>query len=253
MEMTTTTITRKTGRTAAINALAAVGFIALIALGIMLAIYSSRFVPAAVSRVGSAAVYLSQVFTPASKDTLTVVPQIPFGDATTTATTTAISSSTVVTSPLLGNTAPAATNAGPKTTTTYPAGGVSTAPLYGQADLAVRITQVGYLTSNTTDSFVSGVIVPSGDNAAVKFSVTNVGTNISGPWSFTANLPTNTSFVFTSNPQQSLRPGERIDFTLGFDRAQSGIRQITITADSGNQVSESNESNNTAVSNITIQ
>ncbi|HEV7121417.1 MAG TPA: CARDB domain-containing protein, partial [Candidatus Paceibacterota bacterium] len=221
-------------------------------LGIMLAIYSARYVPAAVSRVGSAAVSLSQIFVPAhTNDTLTVVPQIPFGDATTTATSTA--TTTTVTSPLLGTPA-AATSAGPKTTTSYPAGGVvSNAPLYGQADLAVSITQVGYLTSNSTDSFVSGAIVPSGDNAAVKFSVTNTGTNISGPWSFTANLPTNTSFIFTSNPQQSLRPGERIDFTLGFDRAQSGVRQVTITADSANQVSESNESNNTAVSNITIQ
>ncbi len=231
------------------------GFITLIVLGIGLAIYSARFVPTAVSRIGSAAVELSQLFVPASKNNLTVVPQqIPFGTATTTATSTT-ATATATSTPLPGTAVvPAATTPGPKTTSTYPAGGTaSTATLYGQPDLAVSITDVGYLTNNSTDSFVSGVIVPSGDNAAVKFSVTNIGTNISGSWIFNANLPTNTSFIFTSNPQQSLRPGERIDFTLGFDRAQSGIRQITITADPNNQVSESNETNNTAVSNITIQ
>lgn len=250
MEMTqTTTISRNPRRTAAVNGLAAVGFITLIVLGILLAIYSARFVPAAVSRIGSAAVSLSQVFVPAKSD-LTVVPQVPFDNAGIASTSASATSTATTSAPITTYPTPAA---GPKTTTTYPAGGASTAPLYGQADLAVTITDVGYLTSNNTDSYVSGVIVPSNDNAAVKFSVTNVGTNISGPWSFNAMLPTNTSFTFNSNPQQSLRPGERIDFTLGFDRAQSGIRTITVTVDPTNQVHESNEANNSASHSITIQ
>ena len=56
-------------RQAIINGLAVFGFIALIATGIWLAVYSTRFVPAVVSRVGGAAVYLGSVLTPASEPT----------------------------------------------------------------------------------------------------------------------------------------------------------------------------------------
>ncbi len=257
MEMTTTTtISRDPRRMAALHGLAVVGFITLIVLGIMLAIYSARFVPMAVSRVGSAAVYLSQVFTPASKSDLQVVPQVPFDTngvvSTSTATTT--DNSTTVISPLLGNKpAPVANTPGPKTTTTINPGGASTAPLSGLPDLAVTITQTGYLTGPSTDDFVAGNTVPTGTNPAVKFSITNVGTNVSGTWNFSANLPTSNSFTYTSNPQQSLRPGERIDFTLGFNQAQGGNRTITITADPSNQIVESNEGNNSAAQSITIQ
>ena len=45
-------------RQAIINGLAVFGFIALIATGIWLAVYSTRFVPTVISRVGGAAVYL---------------------------------------------------------------------------------------------------------------------------------------------------------------------------------------------------
>lgn len=252
---TKTTITRNPRRMAAVHGLAVVGFITLILLGIMLAIYSARFVPAAVSRVGSAAVYLSQVFEPAKKTDLTVVPQtVSFAATTTASTTLANATSTTVTSPLLGNTGtPVATNAGPKTTTTINAGGASTAPLYGQPDLAVTITQTGFLTGNSTDDFVAGTSVPRGDNAAVKFSVTNVGTNISGTWTFKATLPTSNTFTYNSNPQQSLRPGEHIEYTLGFNQAQTGNRTLTVTVDPNNLVSESSEANNSAASSITIQ
>jgi hypothetical protein len=254
METTTTTsYTRHTGRMAAIQGLAVVGFITLIVLGILLAIYSARFVPAAVSRVGSAAVELSQVFVPAHKSDLTVVPQIPFdtNGVVSTSTTTTTATTTVVTSPLLANNPPVANTAGPKTTTVVN-GGVSTAPLYGQPDLAVTITDVGYLTSDNTDTFISSATVPSGYNAAVKFTVRNAGTNVSGNWVFNANLPTNSSYTYNSNSQQSLRPGERIDFTLGFDRAQNGVRTITVTVDPNNQISESSEGNNSAAHVISV-
>lgn len=253
MEMTTTTtISRDPRRMAAIHGLAVVGFIALIVLGIMLAIYSARFVPAAMSRVDSAAVYLSQVFTPASKNALTVVPQIPFSATSTASTTASNATTTTVTSPLLGNASvPVANTPGPKTTTTINPG-ASTAPLSGLPDLAVTITQVGYLTGNSTDDFVGGSPVPAGSNPAVKFSVTNVGTNVSGSWNFSATLPTSNSFTYTSNPQQSLRPGEHIDFTLGFNEPQSGNRTLTVTVDPNNQVVESNEANNSAAQAITI-
>lgn len=257
---TTTTINRNPRRAAAITALAAVGFITLIALGIMLAIYSARFVPAAVSRIGTAAVQLSQVFVPAHKTDLTVVPQIPFGAgiATSTATTTlSNASTTTITPPLLGN-PPAATNPGPKTTTTYPAGGATNAPLYGQPDLTVTIDQMGYVTSgdqNFDTTFVGSNTVPSGQRAAVKFTIRNAGTNISGNWFFRANLPSTASQISTynSSSQNSLRPGEAISYTLAFDQPIKGAQTMTITVDPNNQVAESNEGNNSSARVITIQ
>jgi hypothetical protein len=219
MEMTSTLkINREPVRHATLQGLAAVGFVTLIIAGIMLAIYAARFVPEAASRVGSAAVYLSQVFTPAKKADLQVVTQIPFGVASTTeSTTTAVvaTTTTTVTKPV---TYPPATTPGEETTTTYPSGGTPVATLHGLPDLKVTITQVGYLSLNNTDSFIAAKVIPSGLRGAVKFTVTNVGTNTTGNWSFNANLPTTSSFTFNSDAQKPLLPGERIDYTLGFDR-----------------------------------
>ncbi|KND49761.1 MAG: hypothetical protein AB203_01585 [Parcubacteria bacterium C7867-008] len=252
--ITKTTITRDPRRLYAIQALAVVGFITLIIMGIVLAIYTARFVPDAVNRVGSAAVYLSQVFSPSDDENLTVVPQIPFENvvaSTTTATTTI--PATPVATVIPGGATPAAVNPGPRTTTTYPVGAGSNAPLSGKSDLTVSITQTGYLTSDSTDSFISSKSVPDNKNAAVKFTVTNTGTNTTGAWEFRAELPTTSSYTFNSASQQSLRPGEKIDYVLGFDRARSGDRTITITVDSGSDVNESNEGNNSDSESITIK
>ena len=78
------------GPSSDINGLAVFGFIALIATGIWLAVYSTRFVPTIISRVGGAAVYLGSVLTPASEPTLSVVPTqatsitIPFDETNST-------------------------------------------------------------------------------------------------------------------------------------------------------------------------
>ncbi|KND51066.1 MAG: hypothetical protein AB202_01485 [Parcubacteria bacterium C7867-007] len=252
--ITKTTVTRDPRRGYAIHALAVVGFITLIITGIWLAIYTAQFVPTAVNRVGTAAVFLSQVFSPSEDKNLTVVPQIPFDNtvaSTTTATTTVPAAPVVTTIP--GGPAPVATNPGRPTTNTYPAAGSTNAPLSGKSDLIVSITQTGYLTSNSTDSFVSSNSVPDNKNAAVKFTVTNIGTNISGTWEFRASLPTTSSYTFNSDTQQSLRPGEKIEYVLGFDRARSGDRSITITVDTDNDVNESNEGNNSDSEIITIK
>jgi hypothetical protein len=256
MEIMTTTIKRTPNRQAAITGLAVVGFVTLIIMGIMLAIYTARFVPEAANRVGSAAVYLSQVFSPKKDVDLTVVPQVPF-DGTTASTSTATSTTATSSVPLV--TVPThptvpATTAGAQTSTTYPAGGTHTpATLYGQPDIAVHISQTGYLTGNDTNTFVGGTTVPSGLRPAVKFMVTNVGTNASGQWYFKADLPTTSSYTFNSDVQQSLLPGEHIEYTLGFDRAATGSKTITVTVDPDHKISESNELNNVDSTAVTIK
>ncbi len=59
MEIMTTTVNRNPGRRAAVNALAVVGFLALLAAGIALAIYSASYFPKIASRLGGAAVSLN--------------------------------------------------------------------------------------------------------------------------------------------------------------------------------------------------
>ncbi len=236
-----TTFSRQT----AINGLAVVGFIALIALGMWLAVYSTRFVPTVVNKIGAAAVYLGSVFTPASDSTLSVVP-------TPTATTT-ISFGTAPTSP--ADIKPAPTASGKKVTITP----IATTPvlippvLSGFPDLAITVVTSGYLTTTSDDSFVASSTAPDGTRPAVKFFIKNIGTNVSGSWRFSALLPTRTTYTYESPLQQSLNPGDSTAYTLGFDRARTGADQtISVTANFDGALRESVTTNNTASARITI-
>lgn len=243
-------------RTTAIHTLAVVGFITLIGGSLWLAAYSTRFVPEVVGRIGTAAVYLGSVFTPADKPSLSVIPTasstvIAFGEeASSTISTSAIASKPVSQTPAQ----PAPKVAGPLTSGTYPINGTSAAPtLSGLPDFIVIIKAVGYLATSSADSFVASSTVPAGGRAAVSFSIKNVGSNVSGAWRFSASIPTQTAYIFESQPQQALNPGDSIDYTLGFDQANRGADQmISITANFDHAVAESNPSNNSASAKLTI-
>ena len=248
---TTITSTRQT----AINGLAVVGFVTLVTLGVSLAIYSARYVPAAIGRLGAAAVSLSQIFNPGTEPTLSVVSTasttISFGNATSTtarATSTPIASTPKKSAPTIP------TTAGDKTNETYEIGGTGGTPtLSGLPDLVVNITSVGYFTSTSTDSFVASSTVPSGNRPAVTFTIKNIGTNATTMWRFSASIPTSSNFIYQSVPQQSLNPGDYIEYTLGFDQANAGTdKMISITANFDHTVAESNTSNNSAATKITI-
>ena len=245
METTTIrTTTRSGSRQAAVNALAIVGFIVLIIIGMALAIYAATFVPSALSRVGSAAVYLSsQVFPSGEGDTdLVVVPPtetVPFGDdaevATSTPTTTPATGGTVTTNPRPGT----------PTTTVIPVQVPASTNYYGLPDLVIENVQTGYLSSSNTSSFRASSRVPDGERGAVKFTIANRGTNVSGRFDFEVELPTTRGYTYSSRTQQSLRPGERIEYVMGFDQTREGnSRRIEITVDQDDDVRESNESNN---------
>lgn len=236
-------------RQAAINGLAVVGFIALVAAGIWLAIYSTRFVPTVVNRIGSAAVYLGSVFTPADEPTLSVVPNptasttISFGNATTSTTTKPAT-------PVKPK--PVATTPGDKTGGTYQIGG-TTNILSGLPDFSITITAVGYLATTSADSFVATSTVPSGSRPAVKFTIKNIGTNVSGQWRFSASIPTQVSYIYQSQLQQSLNPGDSIEYVLGFDQANRGSNQtVSVSANFDRAVVENSYSNNNASANLTI-
>lgn len=243
----------------AMNGLAVVGFLALVAAGMWLAVYSTRFVPTVVNRIGSAAVYLGSVFTPAPEPTLSVISTpvasttISFGTASSVSTSSPQATATstpVVATPLKK----VATTAGTKTSGTYQIGGTTTAVTpYGLPDLAVTISAIGYFATASDDSFVTSQTVPAGSRPAVKFTIKNIGTNWTGTWRFNASIPTQTIYVYRSDPQQSLAPGDSIDYVLGFDRANIGSNQnISITANSDNMVADSNPNNNSISAAVTI-
>ena len=198
--METTTITTSSTspvRRATINALAIVGFVVLIIIGMALAVYAATFVPKAVTRIGGAAVYLSSIFVPseapAAIEVVTPGDTIPFADAPGAgiATTTP-----VVETPAKPAVAPTAITPRPGTPTYTVVTTTKPAPvLYGLPDLTVAVVAKGYLTSADTSSFVKSDSVPSGERPAVKFSVLNTGTNASGRFDFTAKLPTRSSFT----------------------------------------------------------
>ncbi len=124
---------------------------------------------------------------------------------------------------------------------------------FGTPDLEVVITGIGVLDKNT-NVFTPTQTVVAGQRAAVQFSVINRGTKTSDGWSFNASLPTNPFHIFHSDGQRPLGPGDRIDYTIGFDevdsRATNGI--FTVNIDPGNSVREIREDNNIAKIRFTI-
>ncbi|OGG67981.1 hypothetical protein A3E65_01145 [Candidatus Kaiserbacteria bacterium RIFCSPHIGHO2_12_FULL_56_13] len=244
-----------TAREAIERGLAIVGFIALVAFGIWLAIYGSRFVPTAIGRLGAAAVALTSVFVPA-EPALSIVPTttIPFGEATNTFDEL-IEEPTAPATPA----SPVSPSPGARTSATFPISGTTTPPSttvlpMGLPDLTATITAVGLLTASTTESFLATTTVMGGLRPAVKFSIQNIGTNVAtSGWHFSAAIPTQTAYVFYSPTQQALGPGDRIEYVLGFDQASPGEnRSISIVADSSQNVGESNENNNGSTATITI-
>jgi hypothetical protein len=241
-------------RQATVNGLAVAGFIALTVAGIWLAVYSTRFVPTVIGRIGSAAVYLGSVFTPSSNPSLSVVPNasstiISFGESTST-----LSASTTPVTPEPAAQKPTAPIAGTKTDNVYQISGATTTPtVAGLPDFIVIIKAIGYLASTATESFVASSTVPNGNRPAVMFTIKNVGTNATGPWRFSASIPTQTAYIYQSQLQQSLNPGDSIDYTLGFDEANEGANQmVSITANFDHAVIESNSNNDSASANLTI-
>ncbi len=87
------------------------------------------------------------------------------------------------------------------------------APLYGLPDLSVIIISA----------------TPNIGGYSVQFAVQNLGTNVApAGWTFNANIPLTTSYVYQSQPQPALHPGDSIMYTLNFSMpSRSTYQQYT--------------------------
>lgn len=237
------TSTPSAGRRAAVGALAIVGFIALVIIGIGLAIYTARYLPDLSSKVGGGAVSFSSLFhkkQDAGLQVVTSTTTLPFAETSTTTSTTSVAQGTGSSAVTKGS------STGTAAVTKYVTTPTAVAP-YGNPDLSANVTDVGYLPrTGDTNSFVGSNTIPSGTDGAVKFTITNVGTNVTGPWNFSVNIPTSPSQYFVSPDQASLNPGDSVDYILGFSRGFSSGQQVTVTvsADPSNRLIENSKTNN---------
>lgn len=239
-------------RATIMNALAVAGFIALIGASMWLAVYSARYVPSVVNRLGAAAVYLGSVFVPSEEPTLSVVPTPIASSAISRSIESPVTSAGAASKPETSK--QISPVAGQKTTSTYQiAGAAMTSALVGLPDLIATINAVGYLATSSAESFVASTTVPSGLRPAVAFTIKNIGTNASGPWRFSATIPTQSFYLYQSQLQQSLNPGDSIEYTLGFDQAIAGVdKLISISANFDRAIGESTTDNNNASAKVTI-
>ncbi len=123
------------------------------------------------------------------------------------------------------------------TTTTYYGTGTPAAISNG-VDLTARILGLGVV-DKTTNQFTATSTFKAADRIAVRFEVQNIGTKTSPQWSFAAVLPTFPPFIFQSPTEQSLAPGDRIEFTLGFDNInQADGNVVTINVDNTNSIGD---------------
>lgn len=97
------------------------------------------------------------------------------------------------------------------------------------------------------DSFVPSATVPTDKQPAVKFTVRNIGTNISGTW----QISTDPKLAFSQEEQPSLFPNRQRDLIIYLDRINKSSQPLTITVIS-NFVSESNTENNSISLTFTI-
>jgi len=115
----------------------------------------------------------------------------------------------------------------------------------GTPDLVVNILEVGTVTTTGVFTKKTGSLNPS-DRLAVRFEIKNIGNKDTGVWDFEAQLPTEQRYTFKSDKQETLLPGMRAEYTLGFEDAEDDDDTITILieVDPSDNITEQSESNN---------
>ena len=251
-------------RQAALTGLAVIGFIALVVLGLWLAVYAARSIPVIGDGIGAAATYIGAMFTPEPEPGLAVVPSasttIPFGgtaSSTPAATSTSASPATGAPVPTTPRPAAPAPIYYRTVQTTYPTPGSTAIEVprtySGLPDLIISSISVGYIDSD--GDFVADSSIRRNQELAAEILVVNTGTNKTGSWKIKVTVPTEDSRTSSeTDTMQSLEPNQPLPITLILSRGDPrvGTNQITVVVDSDKDVAESNENNNTDSASITV-
>ncbi len=157
---------------------------------------------------------------------------------------------------------PVTVTPGPRATSTIkvPVSGTPQSNPNGRADLAVVFTGIGYL-DNATNEFVASSTPMPNQKVAVRFEIQNIGNKETGEWTFSAVLPTTPFYIYQSSMQRNLQPGDKIEYTLGFDMVKNEKEvEVLVNVDNARpseagwygNVKESNEANNVVKQKITL-
>jgi hypothetical protein len=121
----------------------------------------------------------------------------------------------------------------------------------GQVDLRAKILEIGEI-DRTTNVFTATSSVHKSSRGAIKFEVENIGTKNSGSWTFNLVLPTFPRHIYYSKNQQTLLPGDKIEYIIGFDSIKNDDdpNTITVNIDPTNSVKEGDETNNIVKRNL---
>ena len=236
---------------ASTRVLAIIGFVGVLSVGMWGSVQVAKAVPGALSSVAAAIVSLTSIFIPASgpgaeKTNTPVVEQ-----ATTTIAAAATSTPPAQLPEEKPVTVPTATPPAPKPSTSASTPAQPAPAAY--VDLAVRVIEIGVV-DRETGTFTASSTPMRGNRIAVRFAVENKGTKVSPQWSFNAVLPTLPSYVYVAPMQQELGPGDRIEYTIGFDTFQtnSDSGDIVINVDPTGRVNEPNKENNIIRYTVTV-
>jgi CARDB len=223
---------------AAMNGLAIVGFGALIIAGIFLAIYAARYVPETLSRLSSAVILSSDNATTTDEENTDEETPVVVTDNNDEEEVDDTPTTPVVTTPSTGG--PLIVPVTPRVTSNQP-------QLYGLPDLAIINAEVGYMRGST---FVEDDEVPNNRDAAVKFSVRNIGTNAAASWRVQVDVENEDTVTGTGG---YLMPNGTQNFTVRIENPEEGENiEIEIDVDYQNNLNESNERNNDETLDIDI-
>jgi subtilase family serine protease len=233
-----------------LKALAILGAIAIIYVGTFVIIQGVLRLP----KIGN---YLATVFLSSKKVVATTTPisgvSVPIVATTTTKATS--THQTIPVTPVIkptnhGSQFEGGTTPGTGTTNIYPSAGSGSGTVSnpnGTTDLAINILSYGTLDKSTNVYTATTSPVNRSDRIAIRFEVTNRGNKTSSVWRFNGYLPTNPAQTFNSDEQSSINPGDKIQYTLGFDQMQDQRSNILkVEVDPSNSVIESNKTNNIA-------
>lgn len=121
----------------------------------------------------------------------------------------------------------------------------------GYTDLTARFIEHGVIDS--TGTFIATTTPSRQSRVAVRFAIENIGTKTSNEFTFSAVLPTYPPYTYFSPSQVALGPGDRIEFTIGFDSFEQDLSgEFIVNVDPTGRVNEKDKVNNIVKYPITV-